>query len=86
MQVSFKMEATIQANVRQALLGRCWALGEVRVPVVLPGVANMAGNPPGARQGRDETWRRGAGWGSVRSGGRLGQWAHNKPWFGTCPS
>ena len=30
-------------------------------PVVLPGVANMAGNPPGARQGRDETWRRGAG-------------------------
>ena len=24
----------------------------------------MVGNPPGARQGRDETWRRGAGWGS----------------------
>ena len=36
-----------------------------------PGVANMAGNPPGARQGRGETWRRGSGWGSVRSGGRL---------------
>ena len=32
----------------------------------------MAGNPPGARQGRDETWRRGAGWGSVRSG--VGSW------------
>ena len=31
----------------------------------------MAGNPPGARQGWGETWRRGAGWGSVRSGGRL---------------
>ena len=31
----------------------------------------MAGNPPGARQGRGETWRRGAGWGSVLSGGRL---------------
>ena len=36
-----------------------------------PGVANVAGNPPGAQQGRGKTWRRGAGWGSVRSGGRL---------------
>ena len=25
--------------------------------------ANVAGNQPGARQGRGETWRRGAGWG-----------------------
>ena len=32
-------------------------VGGGSVPVVLPGVANMAGNPPGARQGRDETWR-----------------------------
>ena len=38
---------------------------------MLPGVANIAGNPPGARQGRGETWRCGAGWGSIRSGGRL---------------
>ena len=34
------------------------AVGGGSVPVVLPGVANMAGNPPGAQQGRDETWRR----------------------------
>ena len=27
---------------------------------VLPGVANVAGNPPGALQGRGKTWRRGA--------------------------
>ena len=32
----------------------------------IPGVANVAGNPPGARQGRGENWQRGAGWG-VRS-------------------
>ena len=32
-------------------------MGGGSVPVVLPGVANMAGNPPGARQGRAETWR-----------------------------
>ena len=43
------------------------AVGGGLVPVVLPGVSNMAGNPPGARLGRDETWRRGVGWGSVRS-------------------
>ena len=42
------------------------AVGGWSVPVVLPGVANVAGNPPGAPQGRGETWRRGAGWG-VRS-------------------
>ena len=29
------------------------------VPVVFPGVANVAGNPLGAQQGRRETWRRG---------------------------
>ena len=34
-------------------------------PVVLPGVANIAGNPPGARQGRGESWRCGAGWGQL---------------------
>ena len=47
------------------------AVGGGSVPVVLPGVANMDGNPSGARQGRVVTWRRGAGWGSVRGGGRL---------------
>ena len=35
-------------------------MGGWSVPVVLPGVANVAGNPPGARQGRGETWRHGA--------------------------
>ena len=49
MQVSFKMEATIQANVRQALLGRCWALGEVRAspqhdPSFLRGTLHLSGS------------------------------------------
>ena len=35
-------------------------LGDGRV---LPGVANVAGNPPGAQPGRGKTGRRGAGWG-----------------------
>ena len=60
-------------------MGKTWAaqveiplaVGGGSVPVVLPGVANVAGNPPGARQGRGETWRCGAGRGSLRSGGRL---------------
>ena len=47
------------------------AVGGGSVPVVLPGVANVAGNPPGAQLGRGKTWRRGAEWGSVRRGGRL---------------
>ena len=43
-------------------VGKSRAVGGWSVPVVLPGVANVAGNTPGARQGRGKTWRHGAGW------------------------
>ena len=53
------------------------AVGGGSVPVVLPRVATAAGNAPGARQGRGEPWRLGAGvwlclgWAPGRGGGGI---------------
>ena len=45
-----------------------WEIPWTEDPVVLPGVANVAGNPPGAQQGQGKTWRRGSAQRHFREG------------------